>query len=114
MVRNIANFLVLSAILLTVHPILLAGTLEKRDEAGPVALLKQEQEEVREKQQNEIADLMDKISAMETEIQKLDSRIDEIKGTKEMPGSMLDKMHELVKKKEQLREELTAGKTKLT
>ncbi|MBW1828763.1 MAG: SUMF1/EgtB/PvdO family nonheme iron enzyme [Deltaproteobacteria bacterium] len=113
MVRNILNFLVLSAILLTVHPILLAGTLEKRDEAGPVALLQQEQEEAREKQQNEIADLMDKIRAMETEIQKLDSRIDEIKGAREMPGSILDKMHELVKKKEQLLEELKAEKKDL-
>ena len=64
MVRNIANFLVLSAILLTVHPILLAGTLEKRDEAGPVGLLKQEQEEAREKQQSDIADLMDEINSL--------------------------------------------------
>ena len=50
---------------------------------------------------------------METEIQKLNSKINEIKGAGEMPRSILDEMHELVKKKEQLLKELKAGKKDL-
>jgi len=106
MSRTTAIAVSMLVILMVAQPVLLARTLEKKEEADPLLRLKQEQEETRKKQQKEIDDLKEKIRALEVELRKLDGKLDEIEDMETMNRSILDEMHELVNKKEGLEEKL--------
>jgi len=106
MTRTAVIASILLALLLLTHPLLLARTLEKKEEADPVLRLKQEQQEARKKEQETINDLKEKISGLEAEIRELDERLNEVRGTEKMSRSILDEMHDLVKRKEEVQEKL--------
>jgi len=106
MVRIAAIVMGLFSVLLITHPTILARTLEKKEEANPVLRLKQEQREARKKEQKAIDDLKGKIRGLDSELNKLDSRLIQIKGAGKMNRSALDEMHNLVNRKEGLLKEL--------
>jgi len=106
MVRTAAIAMGLFSVLLITHPTILARTLEKKEEANPVLRLKREQQETRKKEQKAIDDLKGKIRGLDSELNKLDSRLIQIKGAGKMNRSALDEMHNLVNRKEGLLKEL--------
>ena len=113
MIRKIAIVLVLSIAVSALYPMLSAGTLEKKDEADPVALLRKKQQDAHEKELKVIADLKKQIRVLEAQIKQVNHRLLEIKGSEIMTRSILDEMHEVVNQKEDLEKKLKAEKKDL-
>ncbi len=116
MVRNVSivlsSFVVLVAVLFAVQPMLFARALDKKGEIDPVEALRLEQQEAREKQQKEIDALIAEIKVLETKIETLDDRFNDVNEAEAGLREILDEMHGLVKKKEGLDKDL--GKKKKT
>ena len=106
MIRKIAFALILAVALLAIHPMLSARTIEEKDEADPVALLRKKQQDVREKELKDIDKLRDEVIDLETRIRTLNQRLLAIRGSDGTTPGMLDEMHELVNRKEGLEKEL--------
>ena len=113
MIRKIAFSLVLLIVLLALHPMLSAGTIEEKDAADPVALLRKKHQDVREKELKDIDMLKNEVRVLETRIRNLNQRLLSIKGSQGTTPGMLDEMHDLVNQKEGLEKELKEKKKDL-
>ena len=113
MTRKIGFALILAVALLAFHPMLSAGTIEEKDEADPVALLRKKHQDIREKELKDIGKLRNEVRALEARIRNLNQRLLTIKSSEDTTLGMLDEMHELVKQKEGLEKELKGKKKDL-
>ncbi len=110
MSRTAVIALSLIAIVIFTHPIIMARTLEKKEEADPVERLRQEQSAARKKQQRAVDELKEKIRGLKADLKNLNTQLMEMKNGGEMSHSALDNMHGLVTAKEGIESEL--GETK--